>query len=115
MTKEEIAEWLGFPPGVEIHEDVITGMADVKAPVTDEEHIAAFRKFLEIAPKATLLVIVPKEWKPLLTETHLHNGSCTPERCWDGIVRGPFRGTASFHYPGEQEEIRTQWDEPLPD
>ena len=60
MTGEEVAEWLGvapLPPGVHVKDAILRGMARVKVPATDEEHVAAFRAFLSCAdrPPASVL------------------------------------------------------------
>ena len=62
MTADEVAEWLGvapLPEGVHIHEAILRGMAGVKVPGTDEEHVAAFRAFLACAGRPP----VPKRGK----------------------------------------------------
>lgn len=52
MNPQEVAEWLGvapLPDDVEVREAILRGMAEVKVPCTDEEHLVAFRAFLACA------------------------------------------------------------------
>jgi hypothetical protein len=52
MTEQEVEKWIGVPPGYKVNPVIVAGMADVKNPETDEEHIAAFTAFLKVAGPA---------------------------------------------------------------
>lgn len=54
MTEPEVRAWLGYGPeadGRSLRPEVIAGMKDVPVPhVLPQEHIAAFRAWLECEP-----------------------------------------------------------------
>jgi hypothetical protein len=52
VTPDEVADWLGvspLSPGVQVKEAILEGMAGVRVPVTDKDHVAAFSAFLSCA------------------------------------------------------------------
>jgi hypothetical protein len=55
VTPAEVAGWLGFPvlpPGRQVRQKILDGMAGVRVPGTGEEQIAAFHAFLACAGKS---------------------------------------------------------------
>lgn len=53
MNEREVREYLGVGetcPHLDVHPDILAGMADVEVPATDEENIEAFRVFLKCTP-----------------------------------------------------------------
>jgi hypothetical protein len=49
VNETELREWLGLGTrykAVELPQDLLNGMADVKVPVTDDEHVEAFKVYL---------------------------------------------------------------------
>lgn len=51
MTPQEICQYLGVPDTSKLKPEIIASMAETKVPVTDEEHIQAFRDFLKSGVK----------------------------------------------------------------
>jgi hypothetical protein len=67
MSPQEVAEWLGvapLPDGVQVREEIVRGMAEVKVPGTDEEHVAAFSAFLACAGRAPSRVLERRTEEP---------------------------------------------------
>jgi hypothetical protein len=52
MTEQEIAEWLGLPPGTPIKPVIAEHLAKLGVPVSDADQVAVFGAFLECAGKA---------------------------------------------------------------
>lgn len=55
MTQEQMCQWLGFPAGTALRQEIIDALAPLPFPQTDAEHIAAFRAFLRVAGKPAIV------------------------------------------------------------
>ena len=52
MTEDQICNWLGLPPGSSVLPAITRRLAEVGVPLTDEDKLAAFGAFLEVAGPA---------------------------------------------------------------